>query len=60
VIRMPNGKVFRYSLPEDFTIEDLRRIVYHLLPATADFDPMRPGGGFPPMSPALDSATTVQ
>jgi hypothetical protein len=58
--RMPNGKVFRYSLPEDFTIEDLRRIVYHLLPATADFDPMRPGGGFPPMSPALDSSTTVQ
>ncbi len=58
--RMPNGKVFRYSLPEDFTIEDLRRIIYHLLPATADFDPMRPGGGFPPMSPALDSSTTVQ
>jgi len=53
--RLPNGKVFRYSLPESFTIEDLRRIVYHLLPATADFDPMRPGGGYPPMSPALDS-----
>lgn len=58
--RMPNGKVFRYSLPEDFTIEDLRRVVYHLLPAAADFDPMRPGGGFPPMSPTLDGSATFQ
>jgi hypothetical protein len=57
--RLPNGKVFRYSLPDNFTIEDLRRVVYHLLPATADFDPMRPGG-FPPVSPALDSSATVQ
>src|SRR5262245_60854089 len=47
--RLPNGKVFRYSLPENFTIEDLRRVVYHLMPATTDFDPMRPGG-FPPVS----------
>jgi hypothetical protein len=53
--RLPNGKIVRYSLPEDFTIEDLRRVVYHLLPTTIDFDPGRPGGGFPPMSPAIDA-----
>jgi hypothetical protein len=58
--RLPNGKIFRYALPDHFTIEDLRRIVYHLLPATADFDPMRPGGGYAPMSPALDSVGGVQ
>jgi hypothetical protein len=55
--RLPNGKVLRYSLPEGFTTEDLRRVVYHLLPATVDFDPMRPGGGFPPMSSTLESAS---
>ena len=58
--RLPSGKVFCYSLPETFTIEDLRRVVFHLLPATSDFDPMRPGGGFPPMMPALDSTPSVQ
>jgi len=52
--RLPNGKVIRYSLPEDFTIEDLRRYVYHLLPATSDFDPMRPGGGLATMPTALN------
>ena len=49
--RLPNGKLVRYSLPEDFTIEDLRRVVFHLMPTTVDFDPMRPGG-FPPMLPS--------
>ena len=36
---LPNGKIFRYSLPEELTVDDLRRIVYHLLPAAIDFDP---------------------
>ena len=54
--RLPNGKIVRYSLPEEFSIEDLRRLVYHLLPATVDFDPMRPAGGFSSMSPALDAS----
>lgn len=58
--RLPNGKLIRYSLPEEFTIEDLRRFVYHLLPATVDFDPMRPSGGFPPMSPTLDATSGIQ
>lgn len=54
--RLPNGRVVHYSLPEGFTIEDLRRVVYHLLPATSDFDPMRPGGGFPSMAGAIDGS----
>lgn len=57
--RLPDGRLFRYSLPENFTIEDLRRIVFHLLPATSDFDPMRPAGGFPPM-PALETTSHIQ
>jgi hypothetical protein len=52
MFRLPNSKTFFYSLPDDFTIEDLRRVVYHLLPATSDFDPMVQNGGFPPMSAA--------
>jgi hypothetical protein len=58
--RLPDGRVFRYSVPENFTIEDLRRVAFHLLPATSDFDPMRPGGGFSPMSAALDVAPNIQ
>jgi hypothetical protein len=57
--RLPSGKVFRYSLPEDFTSDDLRRIVYHFLPATIDFDPMRPNS-FPSVAPLLENPPLVQ
>jgi hypothetical protein len=45
--RLPSGKEFRYSTPDEYTLDDLRRLVYHLLPGTIDFDPGKPGGGFP-------------
>jgi len=39
--QLPNGKIFRYALPADVTVDDLKRIVFHLLPAAIDFDPLR-------------------